>query len=71
MVHVARFVAQLREGLKLACDADSSAYRIYWYGYEPEGREFESPRARHFLLHLHLVTDLRNLGRIPFDVGQQ
>ena len=47
MVHVARFAAQLREGLKLACDADSSAYRIYWYGYEPEGREFESPRARH------------------------
>jgi hypothetical protein len=28
MVHVARFVARLREGLKEACDADSSAYGI-------------------------------------------
>jgi hypothetical protein len=28
MVPVARFVAQLREGLKEACDADSSAYAI-------------------------------------------
>src|SRR4029077_4374252 len=27
-------------------------------GYEPEGREFESPRAHHFLLHFHLVTSL-------------
>jgi hypothetical protein len=28
MVHVARFVAQLRVGLKKTCDADSSAYGI-------------------------------------------
>jgi len=28
VMHVARFVAQLREGLKEACDADSSAYGI-------------------------------------------
>jgi hypothetical protein len=28
VVHVAEFVAQLREGLKHACDADSSAYGI-------------------------------------------
>jgi hypothetical protein len=74
MVHVARFVAQLREGLKLACDADSSAYRIYWYGYEPEGREFESPRARHSTsgrspmcqaAHPHNEFDL---SRHPFHV---
>ena len=35
-VPVAQFVAQLREGLKQACDADSSAHGIYWYGYELE-----------------------------------
>ena len=28
VVHVAHFVAQLREGLNQACDADSSAYGI-------------------------------------------
>ena len=30
-------------------------------GYEPEGREFESPRAHHFLLLFHLVTSLHFL----------
>jgi hypothetical protein len=30
-------------------------------GYEPEGRGFESLRARHFLLLTHLVTDLDRL----------
>ena len=29
-------------------------------GYEPEGREFESPRARHFLFFALLRTKLKD-----------
>jgi hypothetical protein len=35
-------------------------------GYEPEGREFESPRAHHLFLLSHSLTDdrfLLNFGR--------